>query len=117
MSAPGGGAPGGGIVMPPPPGGLIPGAQPYNPQRGNQPEQSTERQQSLYQTKGPTIPGVAGQPSSLGIPGGASPAIGPGSPQTRRTFVEESGKLIEKLPRTKTSMNIQQVREEEEIEE
>lgn len=65
------------IVMPPPPGGT-PGIEPYNPQRGQRPEQSDER--SPIPPPGqvpnqPMIPGVPGQPGLLGVPGAPKPAV------------------------------------------
>lgn len=67
-----GGGPGQGVMMPPAP----PGIGGVNPNRGR-PDQSAEGQQmSQLLPKGPLVPGVPGQQNVLGIPGGASPAIG-----------------------------------------
>jgi hypothetical protein len=70
----------GDIVMPPPPGGTGP-ISPYNPTRGQRPEQSDEGNpipppgQTPNQ---PMIPGVPGQPGLLGVPGAPKPALSAG---------------------------------------
>jgi len=106
---------GGGILMPPPPGGAGEGR---NPMRGTIPEESNERreqnnpnpgQSNPFAPKGPTIPGVPGQVSALGIPGGASPAISPsttGQPGYRHTRTE--------LPKAKRKLSHELIREADE---
>lgn len=83
-----------GVNMPPPPDA----AGGYNPQRGTQPEQSTERNPMM--PKGPLLPGVPGQQGQFG-PGTVTPAIGPaqGQPGFRQhTYVESSDdEVVHKL--------------------
>lgn len=107
------------IPMPPPPGGP-PGAGPRAPDRGQVPEESTERgigpSVSPELNQGPALPGVPGQPGALGIPGAPTPAISP-PPGTRRTHVireDRDDDVLEKLPRSQAKVNVKRLRSEDE---
>jgi hypothetical protein len=93
------------IVMPAPPGGT-PAIGPNNPQRGQRPEVSDERNPipppGQVPNNMPTLPGVPGQPGMLGVPGAPTPAFGPGSRRTRVEATPDEPKDY-KLPRKKNA--------------